>query len=690
MSASGASQSIRGRRLRLISCPICGDPMETVVDGENCPSCNQRARTRSLGPVMEEIVWPAIDQSLAARAPILAFAPTDSERKLIDHDIAIESVSLYGDYGPEHQEGVDVRDLHEFESASFCGAYSILLFDYFVEHERALGELARVIAPGGMFFTHIGPDRIEEGANPPRSHHEIEARADYFDYVPEDHGMVDIRVGRQWLVDAVGRAGFDPAHVYVEDVPTGIVNEWFVGRRTGGFAAAAWIAGSRRLRSLGHAASSLPLRLRRSRYRPGAGHAPPRMRTPIRRAADELVHSVPVDPAFGFSRVLVRLTLPSDARTGRFGEHVWDEMNQETTPMVIATYSDGVAVSEDNGFEWRHVSLPAVKGLNVRSCFTTSRGTHVLHVLNEPGENALLLRFSRDWTLLDHQELARSSWHARGAIGERNGVIMFAEYPDNVSKYKLDDGGELGLEDERPLTSRVYRSTDDGETWSVAFEKDWREIRHFHTLVPDPYEMGVWWLSSGDRAAESRVWRSADDGASWLEATNPEPQFDLGPHQHMAQACHRQTDVYITRDQLFWGADDWLGGASGDLEDLLGRRTGARFFVSPKGERLDPKPVGWAGNPVRSLTDLGDALIATTEAKRVKRIGNPQVFLISKKDFGLSTELFRPGIFRSDGSGFTYSRASRAARDGTFYSHRSEKDVFDRPGGILRWQVEFL
>ena len=93
------------------------------------------------------------------------------------------------------------------------------------------------------------------------------------------------------------------------------------------------------------------------------------------------------------------------------------------------------------------------------------------------------------------------------------------------------------------------------------------------------------------------------------------------------------------------GADDWLGGDSGDVESLLARRTGARFFVSSKKKKLDPRPVGWAGGPVRSLTDVGDALIATTEAKEVGRIGSPQVFLISKADFALSTELFRTSVF---------------------------------------------
>ena len=50
--------------------------------------------------------------------------------------------------------------------------------------------------------------------------------------------------------------------------------------------------------------------------------------------------------------------------------------------------------------------------------------------------------------MLDHQALGQSTWHARGAIGERNGVIMFAEYPDNKSKYKLIDGDELSPEED--------------------------------------------------------------------------------------------------------------------------------------------------------------------------------------------------------------------------------------------------
>ena len=370
-------------RLKLTSCPICGDPIKTVVDGENCPGCNQRARVRSLGPVMEEVVWPTMDKSLASRAPMLAFSTTEDERNLVDHGITVRPTSLYGDWGgSENQPGVDVRDLHTFEQASLCGAYSILLFDYFVEHEQALRELARVIAPGGVFFTHIGSNRMAPGLEPPKSYGEIDAK-ETFEYLPEGHGLLSIRVGRDWLIDAIRRSGFEPVHVCVEDVPTGNEYEWLVGRRQPD----AIVRGGRRRR---WARAAIPSPLRSPD--PAASEPQP-LRAAATRPAQELVHSVPVDPAFGFSRVVVRLSLPDGARTGSFGEHVWDEAKQEATPTVIALYPEAVAISEDNGHKWSHVPLPALKSLEVPRCFTTSRGTHLIHAANEQEQKATLLRF---------------------------------------------------------------------------------------------------------------------------------------------------------------------------------------------------------------------------------------------------------------------------------------------------------
>ena len=37
--------------------------------------------------------------------------------------------------------------------------------------------------------------------------------------------------------------------------------------------------------------------------------------------------------------------------------------------------------------------------------------------------------------------------------------------------------------------------------------------------------------------------------------------------------------------------------------------------------------------------------------------------------------------------GFTFSRASRAAKDGVFFSYRSDEDVFHGDHNLLEWRV---
>jgi hypothetical protein len=44
---------------------------------------------------------------------------------------------------------------------------------------------------------------------------------------------------------------------------------------------------------------------------------------------------------------------------------------------------------------------------------------------------------------------------------------------------------------------------------------------------------------------------------------------------------------------------------------------------------------------------------------------------------------------RDSGTGFAYSRASRAAVDGTFFSFRSSRDLIRHATRIFRWRVSF-
>jgi hypothetical protein len=91
---------------------------------------------------------------------------------------------------------------------------------------------------------------------------------------------------------------------------------------------------------------------------------------------------------------------------------------------------------------------------------------------------------------------------------------------------------------------------------------------------------------------------------------------------------------------------------------------------------------------VRSVTDLGPALLITTEGKRdvLKR---PQVFLMSKTGEGLLKELFTIQVEGNGPTGFTYSRASRVAVDGVMFSFRGARDLAALPTRIVRWDIKF-
>jgi hypothetical protein len=70
----------------------------------------------------------------------------------------------------------------------------------------------------------------------------------------------------------------------------------------------------------------------------------------------------------------------------------------------------------------------------------------------------------------------------------------------------------------------------------------------------------------------------------------------------------------------------------------------------------------------------------------------PGVYLMPKRPVKGASELvhlFDVEVHSSAKTGFTYSRASRAARNGSFFTFRSSTDVFPFGHKILRWDVTF-
>ena len=212
-------------------CPGCGNVIDTVDKDDKCPHCGTPPRTRSLVGLVERVVGPHVAAAGMKDLPLLAFAATGLEIKILaPYFEKLQSASLYGKYAAGHISGVDVRSMQGvFADNSFSGAFSLLLFDYFPEHEQALAELYRVIAPGGILFTLILTKRVKPGTGPPEVTGKIQPRPGYFDYIPEGGVLLNVKVGQDWLLGAIARSGFEAQQVRIYDELSGETQEWFLG-----------------------------------------------------------------------------------------------------------------------------------------------------------------------------------------------------------------------------------------------------------------------------------------------------------------------------------------------------------------------------------------------------------------------------------------------------------------------------
>ncbi|MCX8063973.1 MAG: hypothetical protein N3G21_02225 [Candidatus Hydrogenedentes bacterium] len=264
-------------------------------------------------------------------------------------------------------------------------------------------------------------------------------------------------------------------------------------------------------------------------------------------------------------------------------------------------------------------------GYRLSKAFTTSRGT-ILFIGYQDG---MIWRYSSvnmGWANTGW----RFNWLGSWSIDEHNGVIMAAEYTADTAEY-----------------ARVIRSFDDGMSWNVVFMKNARassspEIRHFHTLMCDPYT-GNWYLSSGDGWRECKVWLSKDDGDTWVDVTD----YDLDPSlpPNVRTLClHRLTAFWFTPEYICWATDDRINV------------TGARLVISPRSEPLDIRVVGRVSyNEVRSVIEFpGKGWLLITENKS-GYVGIELVFI--SKDF----EIIPLGILYGITDNFTASVASRRA-----------------------------
>ncbi len=394
-------------------------------------------------------------------------------------------------------------------------------------------------------------------------------------------------------------------------------------------------------------------------------------------------YTVDLPPAFGARQANIRLSIPAlpVGPSYSFSEHVSND-DGSASDRVIACTIGGFAVSEDLGTSWKRINLRGFERFPVVHSRSLPGGEILLLASDSdnlsPGSETSHLIVCRLDGTVQHCARVGPRWHGPRAIDLCGSTLMYAEYPDNDAS--------TGATPAKHRPSRVWRSRDFGRSWEMVREE--RNIRHFHFLQANPNASREWWLSSGDSAEESRIWKSTDDGDTWIDQTEKFGAAIAIGEESFSRRVFRLTDLTWLGDEIIWGSDDVLRHHDGGAKAIK-NKPGSRVFRGNPVTGTAPTILGNCGPEVRNIVDAGAfRFVLTQSTHHLADGGDPRAFVMTHDGSALS-HLFDIKRMVGGRTGFTYSRASRRAKDGVFFTFRGGHDVFTAPNRILKWQVAF-
>jgi len=401
-----------------------------------------------------------------------------------------------------------------------------------------------------------------------------------------------------------------------------------------------------------------------------------RMRFGRARPGEFKEYTAELPAGFPAQRVAVRLSIPALPRSRMF------EFTEHAGDLVLAVSKGGFAISHDLGASWTFVGIQGYGGHQFLHVKSIGDGEYLAQAVrpdwNRRGRRRVdILVVDDHGNVRAQNRIDGSPWHACRAVDFKNGTLMYAEYPYDVA-------ASMGAR----FPSRVLRSRDRGRSWDAVFEQSGADVRHFHFLQARPGVPGEWWLTSGDKPAESHIWVSRDDGDTWESLTDSFGDQVAIDGVTYPRAIFRLTDLVWDGTDVLWGTDDLLQGTKKDT-------AGPRVFKSPATGKLIPRVIGRCRWPVRNIVDAGDVFLLMTQGS-IRPDARPEekrpgVFLAPKHAAPVHdvVHLFDAEIHSAIRTAFTYSKASRAAKDGVFFTARSGTDIFPYGHKILKWEVWF-
>lgn len=143
-------------------------------------------------------------------------------------------------------------------------------------------------------------------------------------------------------------------------------------------------------------------------------------------------------------------------------------------------------------------------------------------------------------------------WHRSGLRGKFQETLRLRHFGLGVGRGILSNGllsladgtmyfGEYFRNPGRKEEVRIYKSPDNGQTWSVVHTFEPGATRHVHALQEDPFT-GRLWVCTGDYDQEAMIaW--SDNG-----------YVDIHPIGSGSQMW-RTTQLVFTEDAVYWGSD---------------------------------------------------------------------------------------------------------------------------------------
>ena len=136
--------------------------------------------------------------------------------------------------------------------------------------------------------------------------------------------------------------------------------------------------------------------------------------------------------------------------------------------------------------------------------------------------------------LLGSRDIGDARWisgsHAIDYCPNSKHVVIFGEYAGDSK-----------------ATVNLWRTENKGVTWTSVLSPTGNnggvsgQVRHIHAVAADPYTKH-WWASSGDADAQCKIYRSTDDGLTWSVL------FEGTQHE-------RTTSFVFTADYVYYGTD---------------------------------------------------------------------------------------------------------------------------------------